>query len=434
LGKEKENEMNIRDLAFPSDAVLDEALAKAQLLKQARLQLPTEEPAKSAKPRKEKKLPRGLTVRGNSVIASFALGDGTIARRSVGIAGVTTLQGCARKRLEFLREVERGIYAAPKARVKVTVIRCTDLWDAYLADCQNRDKRVDRLKTAWTHLELSFGKRPAAAVKTQEMVEYTTSRRAAGIMNGTINRELACLKAAMRHGARSGVIERVPMFPKRLRESKPRQGFVGEPEYALLAKSAKELWLRTFVALGFNFGFRKSEMLNLRVRNIDLLDGWLTVADSKNGESRKVSLTQETKTLLAECIRGKQPDGFVLTHKDGSRISQPRKNWYDLSVACGFGKKLTEKLADGKTSVRYEGLQMHDLRRSAIRRMIRSGISQTVAMRVSGHKTASVFRRYDITDECDLEQAAKLLERGCQVPVSEIETDTKTDTSGFAHS
>jgi len=59
-------------------------------------------------------------------------------------------------------------------------------------------------------------------------VQYTSERRAAGITNGTVNRELAVLKAAFRYGARSEIITRVPMFPKRLKESKPRQGFIEE--------------------------------------------------------------------------------------------------------------------------------------------------------------------------------------------------------------
>ncbi len=116
--------------------------------------------------------------------------------------------------------------------------------------------------------------------------------------------ELAVLKALMRHGARSGEIERVPMFPKRLKESKPRAGFIDEKQYILLRTHARDLWLRTFLALGFNFGFRKGELLSLRVRNADLLEGWLSIDTSKNGDSRKVKLTQETLTLLAECVRG----------------------------------------------------------------------------------------------------------------------------------
>jgi hypothetical protein len=51
---------------------------------------------------------------------------------------------------------------------------------------------------------------------------------------------------------------------------------------------------------------------------------------------------------------------------------------------------------------KYEGLIPHDLRRSAVRDLIRSGVPQTIVMRISGHKTDSVFRRYDITEDSDL--------------------------------
>jgi len=140
---------------------------------------------------------------------------------------------------------------------------------------------------------------------------------------------------------------------------------------------------------------------------------------SKNGEGRRVKLTAEIKTLLAECIRGKQPDDFVLTYKHGSRVSQPGKNWYSLCAVSGLGKLS----ADGS----YTGLQMHVLRRSAVRRLVRRGVSEKVCMAISGHKTRRMFDRYNTTNERDLENAAKLLDGQAL-----SETDTRTDTSGFA--
>jgi hypothetical protein len=50
------------------------------------------------------------------------------------------------------------------------------------------------------------------------------------------------------------------------------------------------------------------------------------------------------------------------------------------------------------------------VRRSAVRNLIRAGVTEHVAMKISGHKTASVFRRYDIVDAGDLADAAQKIE------------------------
>jgi integrase len=76
------------------------------------------------------------------------------------------------------------------------------------------------------------------------------------------------------------------------------------------------------------------------------------------------------------------------THDDGNRLGQFRKSWRSACIRTGLGK--WEELPEG-TKV-YNGLTFHDLRRSGVRHLIRAGIGEHVAMKISGHKTSSVFR------------------------------------------
>ena len=151
--------------------------------------------------------------------------------------------------------------------------------------------------------------------------------------------------------------------------------------------------MRAMLALAYSLGFRKGELLSLKVGDVDLMEGILRLRDSKNGEPRQVSLTAETRGLLAACIDGKSADAAVFTRGSGNAVQDFRGTWAAATKAAGCA-----------------GLLFHSLRRSSVRNLIRAGVTEHVAMKISGHKTASVFRRYDIVDARDLADAAKKIE------------------------
>jgi integrase len=382
-----------------------------------------------------------LTYRGNSIIASFALPDGSIARRAVGVKDVTSENECTRRRLEFVRQVDSGTYApwqkrqAVPKKVSYTV---ADLWRVYLLNYENGEgKNADRLGIAWKRLKPQFEHIDVNDVTTNSINVYIKSRRDAGVKNGTANRETSLLRAMFNVGVKQTpiMVDRLPAFPKRLKESPPRKGFIEDKDYAVLVANAKELWLRGLIAVAYTFGSRKGELISLRVRNIDFMARRIEFegAVTKNGDPRQAIMTKEVYDLLVECTRGKNPNDLVFTRDGGQPIVDPREEWYDLCVSSKLGKFETKKREDGSEYRSYAGLNLHDFRRSAIRNMIRRGVNESVAMDISGHKTASVFKRYNITDDRDIAEATRLIEAGSQLPVFESKTDTKSDTVTFGH-
>ncbi len=381
------------------------------------------------------KLPRGIRRRGTSLVVSFADPDGRIERRSLGPVSVQYAQ---EQRKIFQRQVREGVYQGYRPRVKEIIFTVDDLWQNYLTGYRNRGGKDDgRLLIAWNHLKPMFEKRRVEEVSTALIEQYIAKRQADGMQNATINRECAALRAAFIRGTKvtPRMVVSLPAFPSRLPENPPRKGFIGEEQYKVLAANAKLLWLRALIECAYKFGFRKGELLNLHVRQVDLIERWIELEEgtTKNGEGRKVKMTPEVFELLSACCQAKAPDDFVFTRDTCMQVVDPRKEWYDLCVRSGLGHWVPAQRKNGKEFNSYQGLNLHDFRRSAIRNMTRRGVSETVALKISGHKTISVFKRYNIVDERDLEQASKLIEAGRKLDVSEPRTDTKSDTSTYAH-
>lgn len=307
---------------------------------------------------------------------------------------ITVAREILKKRLG---QIENGSWAPPKTH-KILV---SELIDSVLRDYRNRNfaKRAKLTEQRWQkHLQPVFGEMRACDVTTDTLAAYIEARKSEGAENGTINRETAILRHAFRDGAKAKPpkVRELPIFSD-LEENPARTGFVNDAQYKTLCANCGEHCLRTMLALAYSFGFRKGELLNLRVRQVDLLHRTVTLnaADTKNGKPRNVSLTNESYTLLCQSIVGKRAEDFVFTWKDGRPVKDFRVSWEKLTKASGVPELL-----------------FHDLRRSAVRNMIRRGVPQVTAQRISGHKTRDVFDRYNIGDDRDLVDAAARIEAG----------------------
>ena len=297
---------------------------------------------------------------------------------------------------------QAGKLDEPETRVKVDTLA-----EAYLRYMKNsKPKSHMWVKRAWDkHLEPFFGGRLAGRVGTAELDRYIEQRKQ-GIhdedqerkRNGTINRELTIMKAMFNHASREldpPLVSRVPKFPKKLRESDPRSGWVDDAQYEALQDHAKDTWMRGFLAVAFNFGFRKSELLGLKVRQVDLKDRTIQLlpGTTKNDKGRTIRMTEDVYQRVAPCVKDKHGDDALFTWGDGSPVRDFRVAWSKMCKAAKVD------------------ILLHDFRRSAIRNMIRAGVPEKTAMRISGHVTRAVFDRYDIGSDADLSEAAERIEK-----------------------
>jgi integrase len=342
----------------------------------------------------------------------------------------TTKERAARKILDKrLGEVSTGVFVGPD----VNRVTLDELAADFLRDYSNNGRKsYGHAERRWRlHLRPFFMVYRASQVTSTLLARYIETRLQAGAENATINRELSCLRRmySLAMSATPAKALHCPKIPH-LAERNVRLGFLEPAERDRLALECAKvgLWLRTMFQLGCDFGWRKSELLGLRVSQVDLAERTvrLDVGSTKNGSGRLAILTDACYVLIRECIRGKKQDEYVFT-RNGRRVRDFRGNWRKACCAAGVGRMVCADCPGAiavdsenrcpqcsrvsKTKdLRYAGLIFHDLRRSAVRSMVRSGISERVAMTVTGHKTRSVFDRYNIVSETDLREAARKMQ------------------------
>src|SRR5579872_2419688 len=299
-----------------------------------------------------------------------------------------------------------------------SVVKVSDLAPAILRDYEINGKKslVTVERRISKHLLPFFGSMSARELGTDDFNRYIDMRRKAGAANGTINREMAALKR-MFHLARHGnppKLRELPIFPTRLKESPPRQGFVEDQNYTVLLRHAEEPWLKGLIATAYSFAFRKGELLlEMKVRQLDLEARTLRLyaGTTKNDEGRVIMLTEEVCELLRACVANKRPEDYVFT-RGSEPVRDFRGAWWALCIKAGLGKFVKRRDRQGKERSQWHGLLFHDLRRSAARNMVRYGISEGVVMKIGGWKTRSVFARYTIVSDADIAEVAGKIEAG----------------------
>jgi len=296
-------------------------------------------------------------------------------------------------------EMGRGRLIGPEAEKVTFEDLALMLENDYKA---NSMRSLDRAQDAIVHLYGSFGLDRALDITTDRVDGYIVTRRnTERAKPATIHYELAILKRMFSLAVQKAKLNHKPHIPS-LEVRNVRTGFFEEPEFrSVLAHLPEDL--RPVAEFAYLTGWRKQEILKLQWRqvNFEAATVRLEPGSTKNDEGRTFPFrTYPALKSLLELQKERtdalqQSSGMIIPwvfHRNGRRIKDYRKAWKNACAKAGVPGRIP-----------------HDFRRTAVRNLERAGVPRSVAMKLTGHKTESVYRRYAIVSESDLaEGVAKL--------------------------
>lgn len=270
----------------------------------------------------------------------------------------------------------------------------------------NSRKSLERVQGAAIRLRAFFrGDRKTREITTDRITAYQAHRLEAGAARATVNYELAVLRRGFRLGVRAGKVGIRPEI-QMLHVDNARKGFLEREQFENVLQHLPE-HLKPVVSIAYITGWRiKSELLTRQWRHVDFANGWLRLdpGETKNGEGREFPFTPELRAILEkqrdrvrEIERAK--DSIIVSifvcplgvgrAPGGSAIKDFRGSWKNACKAAGVVGRIP-----------------HDLRRTAVRNLERAGVPRSAAMKMTGHKTEAVYRRYAIAEAAMLREAA----------------------------
>lgn len=251
----------------------------------------------------------------------------------------------------------------------------------------------------------------SASLTTSDFHRYR-EKREIDVDPVTVNREISYFRAALNNGRLRQTprkVDSVPYIPMADESHNVRTGFIEVSGYKKILQQLP-VTLKPLFVCGYHVSTRKGELKNIVWPQVDFDESVIVLepADTKTGKGRYLPIYGDMGEWLtkqkavrdaefpecpwvffwhtADCVLG---HGGVRT-KPGSRVEKFDASWKAAVKRAG-----------------NEGLLFHDLRRSAQRNMRKAGIDQSIRMKISGHKTDSMERRYNIVDIEDVKGAAK---------------------------
>jgi len=280
----------------------------------------------------------------------------------------------------------------------------------------NLKKTKDIIHLKLVNLDSFFRGYKAIDITSKKIDRYVALRRES-VKNATINRELSALRRMFTLAKQRNLVGNIPHISK-LQERNTRTGFLLHEDYREIHKRLPS-YIQPIVHLAYKSGMRKSEILNLKWENVDTRYWHITLENTKTDEPRIYPLDEELIRVFGVLSQRNNSSPYVFVNRMGK--DRVRDFYFSWRKACS-------EAAEWVNKPYLKDIIFHDLRRTAVRNMIRAGIPRRIAMMISGHRTESVFERYNIVSPEDLQEAVMKQSEFLRKQLQQFE-DTLWDTA-----
>jgi len=308
----------------------------------------------------------------------------------------------------LLREREGCIASGLPFNPKADKLKIDLLFEDVINDYQVQGHHTlpDLRRRLVKHILPYFSGSRAMSITRANIMDYIVRRQDQGASSATVNRELCIIRRAFELGIENGRILRRPKFSL-LKERNARSGFFENHQIEAVLRRLDDD-LAPMIKFSWVTGWRtQSEIQPMTWSQVDFEGGTVRLDPNttKNSEARTFPLTGELRTLLetqrSRTVALQKKLGVVIPwvfHRQGQRIKDFRAAWKSACRKAGCPGRIP-----------------HDLRRTAVRNLVRSGVPERVCMMLTGHRTRTIFERYNIVSEGDLRTAVERLDQSNQL-------------------